>query len=227
MPDTVPADHEARDAIATRLDETLFVEAGAGTGKTTALVERIVALVRSGVSLHNVAAITFTEKAAAELKDRLRERLEAVAASTQRAAVDRERCAAAVDELDGAAIQTLHSFAQRILSQHPVEAGLPPLFEVRDEIEAALAFEERWEGFLNAILGETSTDLPIERAVELGLDVRKLKAVAESLQERWDRLRGPGVLFAGDGVVPLNVDPVPTALDEVAGALDVCANVLH
>ena len=123
-------------------------------------------------------------------------------------------------KLDGAAIQTLHSFAQRILSQHPVEAGLPPLFEVRDEIEAALAFEERWEGFLNEILGETSTDLPIERAVELGLDVRKLKAVAESLQERWDRLRGPGVLFAGDGVVPLNVDPVLTALDEVVGALD-------
>jgi len=70
-----PGDQPARDEIATRLDATLFVEAGAGTGKTAALVERVVALVEAGVPMHAIAAITFTEKAAAELRDRVRREL--------------------------------------------------------------------------------------------------------------------------------------------------------
>src|SRR5688572_17431912 len=68
-----PPDHAARARIATDLDTTLFVDAGAGSGKTTALVGRVVALVASGaVELRNLAAITFTEKAGAELRDRVR-----------------------------------------------------------------------------------------------------------------------------------------------------------
>src|SRR6516162_5217275 len=57
-------DAAARAAIRDRLDETLFVEAGAGSGKTASLVERFVALVEDGVEAHRIAAITFTEKAA-------------------------------------------------------------------------------------------------------------------------------------------------------------------
>ena len=72
-----PPDQAARDRIATDLDTTLFVEAGAGSGKTTALVGRVVALVASGtVELRTIAAITFTEKAGAELRDRVRRELE-------------------------------------------------------------------------------------------------------------------------------------------------------
>ena len=72
-----PPDQAARDRIATDLDTTLFVEAGAGSGKTTALVGRVVALVTSGaVELRNLAAITFTEKAGAELRDRVRRELQ-------------------------------------------------------------------------------------------------------------------------------------------------------
>jgi ATP-dependent helicase/nuclease subunit A len=70
-------DASSRDAIRTRLDATLFVEAGAGTGKTAALVDRVVALVGAGVPMRAIAAITFTEKAAAELRDRVRRELEA------------------------------------------------------------------------------------------------------------------------------------------------------
>ena len=77
----VLGDLDARNAVRTRLDETLFVEAGAGTGKTEVLVERIVALVTADgadgpIAMRSVAAITFTEKAAAELRDRVRRRLE-------------------------------------------------------------------------------------------------------------------------------------------------------
>ena len=80
-----PVDAEQRNDIAQRLDETLFVEASAGTGKTTSLVERMVNLVVTGrTTLDRIAAITFTEAAAAELRDRVRQRLEEVAVDPAR-----------------------------------------------------------------------------------------------------------------------------------------------
>src|SRR4051795_9292137 len=78
---TPVSDQAARDEIRTSLDVTLFVEAGAGTGKTTALVARIVNLGGSGVPMGPLAAITFTEAAAAELRDRIRSELEREAKS--------------------------------------------------------------------------------------------------------------------------------------------------
>ncbi|MDO8364097.1 MAG: UvrD-helicase domain-containing protein, partial [Actinomycetota bacterium] len=71
-----PAPDQAdRDLVTDALGTTLFVEAGAGSGKTSALVGRVVNLVLSGVPVGSIAAITFTEKAAAELRHRVRERL--------------------------------------------------------------------------------------------------------------------------------------------------------
>src|ERR1700733_4045754 len=124
------SDAVAREAVRNRLAETLFVEAGAGTGKTTVLVERIVELVTADgpglpVSMRCVAAITFTEKAAAELRDRVRGELEQRARAESTPNDVRARCAVAIDELDDAAICTLHSVAQRLLTAFPVEAGLP------------------------------------------------------------------------------------------------------
>ena len=144
MPDTALTDAAARRTIAEALDATLFVEAGAGSGKTTALVSRLVALVEAGHDLAATAAITFTEKAAAELRDRVRVALELAAEpGDQVAPSTAERCRQAIDALDGAAIGTLHAFAQRLLREHPVEAGLPPVVEVMDEIGSQVAFEER------------------------------------------------------------------------------------
>jgi ATP-dependent helicase/nuclease subunit A len=71
-----PIDHENRNRIVNNLNETLFVEAGAGTGKTTALVQRIVSLVKAGNEMKKIAAITFTEAAAGELRNRIRQELE-------------------------------------------------------------------------------------------------------------------------------------------------------
>ena len=70
------ADAAARAQIASRLDATMLVEAGAGTGKTRALVDRVVALVAAGTPIERIAAITFTERAAAELRERVRMGLE-------------------------------------------------------------------------------------------------------------------------------------------------------
>lgn len=152
---TLPPDEPARTRIRTSLDETLFVEAGAGSGKTTALVERIVATVKSGIAITDIAAITFTEKAASELRHRVREELTRASVGSDREA---RSCAAAIDELDRAALGTLHSFAQRILSEFPIEAGLPPRIEVLDEIGSQLMFENRWRDDLDRLLQDADDD---------------------------------------------------------------------
>jgi ATP-dependent helicase/nuclease subunit A len=80
--ESLTADHVSRHRISNSLCEDLFVEAGAGTGKTTEMVSRIVNLVREGIAtIDRLAAITFTEMAAAELRDRVRHRLEESALS--------------------------------------------------------------------------------------------------------------------------------------------------
>ncbi|MGH9209951.1 MAG: UvrD-helicase domain-containing protein [Acidimicrobiales bacterium] len=169
-----PGDAAARHHIRTALDETLFVEAGAGSGKTRALVERVLALVLGGeVPLANVAAITFTEKAAAELRDRIRAELLAVGSG-------------AVDELDGAAIGTLHSFAQRILSEHPVEAALPPRIEVLDEVASTVAFDDRWAAFLDELLDQPELARPILLLTSAGVRLPVLREIALSFNQNWD-----------------------------------------
>ena len=136
------ADAGARERVRTETGSTLFVNAGAGSGKTTALVDRVLQLVlHDRVPLRHIAAVTFTEKAGAELRDRLRVAFErAVLRADATEAAARE----ALDDLDQAAIGTLHAFAQRLLSEHPIEARLPPSIEVLDEIGSAVAFEDRW-----------------------------------------------------------------------------------
>ena len=143
---------------ATDTGGTLFVEAGAGSGKTSALVDRVRTLVLTdGVPLSAIAAVTFTEKAGAELRDRLR-------ASSRRPLLRRRRRRprgagrgrepTALDDLDAAAIGTLHSFAQQLLTAHPIEAGLPPLVEVLDEVGSSVAFEERWAELQQQLLDD-------------------------------------------------------------------------
>src|ERR1700760_2849348 len=76
QPQQSASDHAARLRIRASLDESLLVEASAGTGKTTELVNRIVAILAKGWKIENIAAVTFTNKAAGELKLRVREQLD-------------------------------------------------------------------------------------------------------------------------------------------------------
>jgi superfamily I DNA/RNA helicase len=99
------------------------VSAGAGSGKTTVLVERFIDLVqRDGVSPLEILAITFTEKAAAEMKERIVTRFE------QRGDVANRR------QAEAAYISTIHGFCSRILREHPLAAHLDPSFRVMDEV---------------------------------------------------------------------------------------------
>lgn len=132
-------DAEARAAICERLDTTLVVEASAGTGKTSALVERILALIGTGgATLGQIVAVTFTDKAAGEMKLRLRDKLETRLARATGDA-ERTRYEHALSELETAHIATVHSFCLELLRKRPIEAGIDPAFNViAEEDELAL-----------------------------------------------------------------------------------------
>src|SRR3977135_3190099 len=108
---TALADQEARDRIRDDLDTTLIVEAAAGTGKTSALIGRILAGIVSGrVSLAKTVAVTFTEFASGELKLRLRSEIERARQQTDNSAQTTAFLTRAVQELEEASIGTIHSF---------------------------------------------------------------------------------------------------------------------
>ncbi|MGI2295664.1 UvrD-helicase domain-containing protein [Paenibacillus sp. GXUN7292] len=86
-----PADQADRDRIADDLDTTFLVEAGAGSGKTTSLVGRLLALIESGTRVDQIAAITFTNKAADELKERFRLALEKAFRRAEEQSLEHER----------------------------------------------------------------------------------------------------------------------------------------
>ena len=153
-----PGDFTARQKISEALDETLFVEASAGTGKTSSLVQRVVNLVASGLAtIGGVAAITFTEATAAELRNRASKELEKAAADTSRNEAERSRCQFACEGLGQAYFLTLPSFASALLHERPLEAGLPPGFETTYAIAMELRFDAAWDAWLEPHLeGETN-----------------------------------------------------------------------
>ena len=177
-------DQTDRDAIVADLGSTLFVEAGAGSGKTTALVARVLALLDHGIAMENIAAITFTEKAAAELKNRLRHEL-----------ADSGKHSRALDQLDGAAITTLHGFALRILSLHAIEAGLPP----RLEVSPLNAFEDRWAESRARLLHSSDHEHVVVTARAMGIKIGHLRSLAQTLDDNWDMV-----------VERMGCDPLPT-----------------
>jgi len=209
-------DTGARAQVWSDLDSTLVVVAGAGTGKTTALVGRIVELVRSGrAPLRAVAAITFTEAAAAELRQRIRERIETVAAEHP----EETLLADARQEVDEAAISTLHAFAQRILVEHGVAAGIPPGFDVLDETAERADFEARFERFADTLLADPGAEPALVLAFSLGLTPDDLVEMARALHRHWDRLEDGG-LAALEHMAPAGGTGAPADVGGVLDAID-------
>jgi ATP-dependent exoDNAse (exonuclease V) beta subunit len=201
-------DAAVREEIRSCLDLTLCVEAGAGAGKTTALVSRIIALVQSGrATIDRLAVITFTEKAAAELASRVREGLEAAARDA--APEEAARLAAAIDGLAQARIETIHAFCRHLLAERPVEAGLDPAFRTLNEIEQRLAFDAAYAAWARERFD--ADDPVLRRAFNRGLDSRDLRAVVEEVH----RFRA---LLPFDQ--PTVDPPVAVFLQELAAAVE-------
>src|SRR5215472_7632856 len=127
-------DSYARERIRKDLDTTLIVEAAAGTGKTTELINRIISILASGrTTVDRIIAVTFTDKAAGELKLRLRSELEKARAAAGRDEERRQNLEHALAHLEEARAGTIHSFCADLLRERPVEAGIDPKFEPLDE----------------------------------------------------------------------------------------------
>ena len=213
------------------LDDTLFVEAGAGTGKTRELVERVVNLVvEAGVPLRTIAAITFTEAAAAELRDRVREAFERrLRASPAVRAEEAAACRAAMADIDQAAIGTLHGFCLRVLSEHPLEVDLPPRVEILDEVASQLAFEERWSSFVDELYEDATAEQLVLRAWALGIEIdaanpmkASFKDVASVFEDSWDRLDGLARQPVATALAPIDVAALRVAVDDLRATLPTC-----
>ncbi len=180
------------------LGETLFVEAGAGSGKTTLLVDRIVNLVlESDVALSSIAAITFTEAAASELQTRVRAKFEQEQSAAHELGDEAraEFCRRAIADSDLAAITTLHGFANRILGEFAVAAGLPPQIRVLDEVSSQLAQEDRWQRFVDQLYDSDEHEQLLQAASALQIPVEPryidqstMRTVAIQFNQNWDRL---------------------------------------
>lgn len=148
-------DAEARGKIRGALETTLVVEAAAGTGKTTMLVARVIALLTEGkTTLRRIVAVTFTEKAAGEMKLRLRTEVERSRRAAPDDSLTRKRLDAALAELEEARIGTIHALAADLLRERPVEARVDPVFQVAagPQAEAMLsrAFDRWYQGCIDA-----------------------------------------------------------------------------
>jgi ATP-dependent exoDNAse (exonuclease V) beta subunit len=152
---TFPAadDSAARRAIVEDLDDTLVIEAAAGTGKTTELVNRILRVLETGrATMTEIVAVTFTEKAAGELKLRLRERLEQDRARAGQDDEVRKRLENALETLEEAHVNTIHGFCAELLRERPVEACVDPLFAVLTEPQADRLYDRAFSRWLQTTL---------------------------------------------------------------------------
>jgi ATP-dependent helicase/nuclease subunit A len=187
-------DADARERIRSALDESLLVEAGAGTGKTTVLVARLVEILRTGyATVDELVVITFTEKAATELAARVRERREEASATTADED-ERDRLHTALRALYRARIETIHAFAASLLRERPVESPVDPGLRVLDEVASSVLFADVYDAWLDEMLQTHSQALA--RAVQRGFDTTHLHQLAVVLHAQ--RAALPAVLAPVD-----------------------------
>jgi ATP-dependent helicase/nuclease subunit A len=142
-------DQPARDLIRARLDINLLVEAGAGSGKTECLAQRMAAGVLEGrYTVEEMAAVTFTRKAAAELRGRFQLTLERLLAA-ERDEPRRQRVGQALRHLERLFSGTIHAFCAHLLRERPVEAGVAPGFTELDEIAEYDQRRRAWRDYLD------------------------------------------------------------------------------
>jgi ATP-dependent helicase/nuclease subunit A len=173
-------DAAARAAIENDLDTTFLAEAGAGSGKTTSLVKRMVALIARGKATpEKLAAVTFTRKAAAQLRQRFQIALEEAARIADPSAA--ALLGAARDNLDRCRIGTIHAFCASLLLERPIEAGLDPArLEVEQQEAEHLSARVFTEWIESSLAAEDAT---LTRLLSLGVRVDDLECSFRTLLE--------------------------------------------
>jgi ATP-dependent exoDNAse (exonuclease V) beta subunit len=224
-----PPDQAQRDAAVRERARNVLIDAGAGTGKTTLLVERLVAMVAPDgdlppVPLRRLAAITFTRKAAGELRLRIRERLLRALAVADLPAAREAALRQALADLDTAHVGTIHAFADRLLRLRPVEAQLSPAYEIVEDDADLVA--ETWERLIHGVQTDTlGAALAGTPAAALAAEATRTLALAlgaelrvESVETEHWTLHGlealVGAFVRARDVAPALPDP--TAFDAAA-----------
>ena len=165
-------DGETQARVRSDLASAIALEAGAGTGKTTALVARILALLRAGVPVRRLVVVTFLRAAAEEMRVRLRERLAEEGGAWARAAEA---------ELPAATIGTIHSFAQRLLAQEAEAAAWDPATRVLEEDEREALDRHHFRAWLEEAVAAHAVPLLELRRLGQSLSAPTLLALARAL----------------------------------------------
>ncbi len=201
-------DSRNREFAIESTNECICVEAGAGTGKTTLLVERLLNHIKEGASLRRIAAITFTEKAAGELRLRLYEGLEKKLSESEDE-TEREKIRKELSYLEVAQISTIHSFAATLLRIRPIEAKVDPGFEVMDEETADLLAAEVWDRWL--VENMSKDDWLLEILVSLGVRPKDLGQLARSFYKNREAVE---ILTHPDNYIEETRDKLSSLIDK-------------
>jgi ATP-dependent helicase/nuclease subunit A len=171
-------------AVATR-HVSVVLSAGAGCGKTHVLTERYLSHLRAGATVGQVVAITFTDRAARQMRGRIRQRL---SEHLRQAAGDDEAdtWARHLRDLENAPISTIHAFCATLLRQHAVEAGLDPGFDVLEEVLAVNLRQEALAGCLQRLLLAEAHEGEDLRQLVLLYGWRGVVEAVEHLMHSWD-----------------------------------------
>ncbi|HEY6046656.1 MAG TPA: UvrD-helicase domain-containing protein, partial [Pyrinomonadaceae bacterium] len=188
LSETKSRDLKPEQAIAAHtLDRHLSVTAGPGSGKTTVLVERYLEILRTqNVSVDNIVAITFTNRAANEMRERVRTRIDELLRGAE--GDERRRWLRHKRSLEGAVVTTIHGFCSRLLHEFPVEANIDPQFVLLDEHQAAMMLE--------AVVDETLSDAihqGNEKIVQLVQAVGGRGSLSRVLADFYVDFRGEGL----------------------------------
>ncbi|NQS91194.1 MAG: UvrD-helicase domain-containing protein, partial [Chloroflexi bacterium] len=206
-------------------DQDIVVTAGAGTGKTRTLVARYLSLLAEGIPLRGIVAITFTKKAAREMRNRIREEVRTYLRQLDSSDREFNFWRDVYENLDAARISTIHSLASDILRQFPAQMNLDPQFELLDDgqtarlrsqaVEAALgwAAQDELASKLLIIYGDWKLRRVINELMGKRLDIQEaLKDTPDDLWEKWQKLliqpleefvKHPVVQSGLDGLVSL------------------------
>jgi ATP-dependent helicase/nuclease subunit A len=188
------SDREQRRRAVEDIRHSIVVEASAGAGKTRTLIDRILRLVfgkdqqEQRLSMSEICAITFTEKAASEMKVRLRQEFEKKLSEKKTPECQLELARKALDDLETAAISTIHSFAVSLLKERPIEAELDPHFSALDDIQSELYFRKIWQPWISRALTERNPIL--EKALRSGFTLNQFEDLARILRLNWLAIRG-------------------------------------
>jgi len=172
---TEPRDQPSRDAIVKETGKNVFVQASAGTGKTTLMVDRVVELVRKGIPLDKLAVVTFTNPAAAELRIRIRDKLRFESGSGS------VECGAALGIFSSAWISTIHGFASRILKEFFSFTGVDPAFATTETHFTPVEIKREWDRRLLEFNAEESG---VDTEVLIEIDTNRQKEIALGIEKR-------------------------------------------